>query len=386
MKYQLRNYQLEASNAAVKAFKEGKRNGIVIVPTGGGKSVIIADIASKLGRPLLVLQPSKEILEQNFAKLDSYGVDDKSIFSASLNQKEISRITFATIGSVVNQMEAFKHFRYVLIDEAHLVKPDGGMYKRFITDTKRIVIGLTATPYRLHSYRFGSMLKFITRTRPNIFTKVLYVVQIQDILKQGFLANLQYYDLTKLDMTRVQTNSTGADWSDESLKREYERVDFADNLVATVSRLMHPKSGIPRKGILVFTRFIEEAYALKEALYGEAEVVTGDTPKNERERILNEFKSGIVKVVINVSVLAVGFDYPELDTIVLARPTKSLALYYQVVGRCIRPYPNKVGWIVDLSGTYQQFGKVEDLKITDPENDGKWAVESNGIKLTNVFI
>lgn len=79
MKYQLRNYQLEASNAAVKAFKEGQRNGIVIVPTGGGKSVIIADIASKLGSPLLVLQPSKEILEQNFAKLDSYGVDRKSV-------------------------------------------------------------------------------------------------------------------------------------------------------------------------------------------------------------------------------------------------------------------------------------------------------------------
>lgn len=309
-----------------------------------------------------------------------------SIFSASVGVKEISKITFATIGSVINKMDDFKHFRNIIIDEAHLVKPSDGMYKRFINDARRIVVGLTATPYRLYSYRDGSMLKFITRTRPSIFKNVLYVVQIQDILKQGFLANLQYYDLTQLDMTRVQTNSTGADWSDESLKREYERVDFADNLVATVNRLMRPKSGIPRKGILVFTRFIEEAYALKNALYGEAEVVTGDTPKNERERILNEFKSGIVKVVINVSVLAVGFDYPELDTIVLARPTKSLALYYQVVGRAIRPYPNKVGWIVDLSGTYQQFGKVEDLKITDPENNGKWAVESNGIKLTNVFI
>jgi DNA repair protein RadD len=187
-------------------------------------------------------------------------------------------------------------------------------------------------------------------------------------------------------MTRVQTNSTGADWSDESLKREYERVDFADNLVATVNRLMRPKSGIPRKGILVFTRFIEEAYTLKEALCGDAEVVTGDTPKNERERILSEFKSGIIKVVINVSVLAVGFDYPELDTIVLARPTKSLALYYQIVGRAIRHYPNKIGWIVDLSGTYQQFGKVEDLTITNPDNDGRWAVESKGTKLTNVFI
>jgi DNA repair protein RadD len=187
-------------------------------------------------------------------------------------------------------------------------------------------------------------------------------------------------------MTRVASNSTGADWSDESLKREYQRVSFAENLVATVERLMHPKDGKPRRGILVFTRFIEEAFNLKDALCGNAEVVTGETPKQEREKVLQDFKNGKIKVVINVSVLAVGFDYPELDTIVLARPTKSLALYYQIVGRAIRPYPNKVGWIVDLSGTYQQFGKVEDLMITDPENDGKWAVESNGIKLTNVFI
>ena len=352
----------------------------------GGKSVIIADIASKLDRPVLVLCPSREITLQNYDKMTKIDESICSVFSASVGIKEISKITFATIGSVTNKMDEFKHFKNVIIDEAHLVKPSDGMYKRFINNTKRIVVGLTATPYRLYSYRDGSMLKFITRTRPSVFKSVLFCVQIQDILKQGFLANLRYFDLTQLDMTRVETNSTGADWSDRSLKKEYERVSFAENLVATVERLMKPKSGITRKGILVFTRFIEEACKLKDALYGDAEVVTGDTPKKEREAILQAFKSGQIKVVINVSVLAVGFDYPELDTIVLARPTKSLALFYQIVGRAIRPYPNKESWIVDLSGTYRQFGKVEDLMITDKDKNGKWIVESNGIQLTNVFI
>lgn len=384
MRYQLRPYQAQASLSALRAFKTSDKNGILILPTGAGKSLVIADIAYKLGQPLLVLQPSKEILEQNYDKLLSYGVTDASIFSASLRQKEIKRITFATIGSVVNQLSEFKHFRYVLIDECHLVKPSDGMYMRFINDAQRVVVGLTATPYRLYSNLFGSQLRFITRTRPSVFKKVLYVCQISELLSKGYLANLRYFDLTKLDMTNVQPNSTGSDWSDKSLKQEYQRTRFAENLLATTQRLLNPKSGILRKGILVFTRFIEEAETLVNGIGPCARIVTGNTPKEERENIIRAFKQGEVKVVVNVSVLAVGFDYPELDTVVLARPTKSLALYYQIVGRAIRPSNNKDGWIIDLSGTYRQFGNVANLLITDPKQNGQWMVTSNGKQLTNV--
>ena len=100
--------------------------------------------------------------------------------------------------------------------------------------------------------------------------------------------------------------------------------------------------------------------------------------------ILRKFKSGEIKVVANVGVLTTGFDYPELDTIVLARPTMSLALYYQMVGRAIRPCKGKDGWIVDLCGTYKRFGKVEDLVLTEPKK-GQWQIESNGKQLTNTY-
>ena len=91
-----------------------------------------------------------------------------------------------------------------------------------------------------------------------------------------------------------------------------------------------------------------------------------------------------IQVVANVGVLSTGFDLPALDTVILARPTKSLALYYQMVGRAIRPYKDKDGWVIDLGGSYKQFGKVQDLKIgVEKPNSQLWAVFSNGKQLTN---
>jgi len=114
-------------------------------------------------------------------------------------------------------------------------------------------------------------------------------------------------------------------------------------------------------------------------------IVSGDTSKKEREQILSDFKAGLIPVVANVGVLTTGFDYPELDTIVMARPTMSLALYYQIVGRAIRPHPNKEsGWIIDLCGNIDRFGKVEDLKLTEPKA-GLWQVENKGKQLTNIL-
>lgn len=390
MIYKLRDYQQQASDAAIRFFKDtkSKKNAIMVLPTGSGKSLIIADIAARLNGYVLVFQPSREILEQNFKKLCSYGVVDCSAYSASLNSKDVSRITFATIGSVINHPELFTHFNYVIIDECHLVNPKEGMYKEFLTMLKCKILGLTATPYRLSSSRdFGSMLKFITRTRPCVFSDVIYHVQISTLLDMGYLAKLNYYQMNPVGWNELnlKVNTTGADYTDKSVVGEYERIDFYGFLVSIVRRLMHPKSGGKRKGILVFTRFLKEAQRLTQSVPGTA-IVSGDTPKKEREEILEAFKSGRIPVVANVGVLTTGFDYPELDTIVMARPTMSLALWYQIVGRAIRPHPDKeAGWIVDLCGNIKRFGEVKDLRLVNGGN-GKWAVWSKGRQLTNVWL
>lgn len=190
-------------------------------------------------------------------------------------------------------------------------------------------------------------------------------------------------------MRNVRSNSTGADYDDESLTAEYQRSGFYSQLSSTTIRVLNPKNGIPRNGVLVFTRFTKEADELVTKLRAagiKAAIVTGQTKKKERETILEQFKSGKIRVVANVGVLTTGFDYPALDTVILARPTKSLSLYYQMVGRAIRPFDGKKGWIVDLGGNYKRFGKVADLKI-DVEKPGStlWCIKSQGRKLTNVM-
>lgn len=388
--YNLRYYQKEASDAAVKLFT-GKtdKNGLIVIPTGGGKSLILADIASRLEGPLLVFQPSKEILQQNFANLQSYGIIDCGCYSASVGCKDINRITFATIGSVMNHMRDFDCFKNIIVDEAHYVNSKAGQYKQFIEAKNRQVVGLTATPYRLDKCIGGSMLNILTRTRPRIFSKVIYCCQIGELLSKGFLASLNYYDLTSIDLRRVRSNSTGADYDEKSLIAEYERSGFYDKLSNTVINVMHPKSGVPRKGILVFTAFRKESENLVcklQSLGVEAAIVTCDTPKKERENVLDRFKKGEIKVVSNCGTLTTGFDYPELDTIILARPTKSLALYYQMVGRAIRPSLNKEGWVVDLAGNYRRFGNVADLYIARPPGTTRWDVYSRGRQLTSTML
>lgn len=395
MQYTLRPYQKEASQAALRAFT-GKTtvNGLLILPTGAGKSLIIAEIAYRLDAPLLVFQPSKEILVQNYKKLQSYGYYECSVFSASVRQKNISKVTFATIGSAFNKMEMFRHFKYILIDECHEgVNPKGGQMEEFLHDVPgRQVIGLTATPYRLaRSYDGGSELKFLTRTRPRVFSYVLYYCQIGDLLAKGYLANMEYFDVSNriaFDLRRVRLNSTGADFDDRSLQLEYERCDFATDLLNWTLRVMRPKDGTKRKGVLVFTKFVKEATKLVSSLTAKgisAAMVSGDTPKKERDSILEAFKKGIIQVVANAEVLTTGFDYPELDTIVLARPTRSLAKYYQMVGRAIRPHPSKKSaWVVDLCSNYKMFGAVSDLRVECPPGTQKWMITSKGRQLTNV--
>lgn len=374
-----RPYQTEAISNAVSFFN-GKRkaNGIIVLPTGSGKSVVIANIAKELEGNTIVFQPSKEILEQNFAKFRSYGFR-ASIYSASAGQKRITKVTFATIGSVATKHHLFKDFKNVIIDECHLVNSKGGMYHDFIKALETAkVLGLTATPYRLTASMEGAMLKFLTRTRPKIFSDVLYIVQNSVLFDAGFLAKLKYFSFDVIDRKMLQVNSTGSDFNEASLKKYYKAIDFPKQTGYWAKRMLDK-----RKNLLIFCSLIEEAYAAAKYIQGSV-VITGETEKRQREKILSDFKNGRIKCLLNVGVLTTGFDYPELEAVLLARSTMSLSLYYQMIGRAMRIHPNKEeAWIVDLGGNYNFFGKIETMQVVQ-DHRGLYSVMNNGRYLTNV--
>ena len=378
--FKLRQYQREASKVALDFFNsKAKKNSIILMPTGSGKSLIIAEIAKELNKQILVLQPTKEILEQNISKFHNFG-GRASIYSASFNQKNISPVTYATIGSIIRKKHLFKNFKHIIIDECHFVNAKAGMYKDFLNYLDVKTLGLTATPYRLVTDGFGgSILKFLTRTRPRIFKDVIYYVQNKTLFKKGYLVPLEYVDIEGFDVSQIKINSTGADFDDKSLKRYFKIINHVDRIVEIVKDL----NNMQRSGIVVFNKFVEEARHTKNNL-SNAEILTAKTNKKERNEIISAFRNGEIKTVCNVGILGIGFDYPELDTIVLARPTMSLALYYQMVGRGVRTAKGKESaLIVDLCGNYKKFGKVEDLKFH--ENNGLCFISDGKIQLTNVY-
>lgn len=369
-----RPYQADAIARSVQFLKTGTGGGLIVHPTGAGKSVVIAGVVQALDAPCLVFQPTKEILEQNATKLLAYGYEPK-IYSASMRSKEIGAITLATIGSVKNTPHLFEDFPYVLVDEAHLVNAQGGMYQQFIEALGDVrVLGLTATPYRLHTDGYGgSQLKFLTRTRPRVFTNVVAYAQIGDLIAQGHLVLPTYQSVPGFKSGDVKLNTTGADFDEAALKAHFNRIGFNDRVRRVVLRLLE----IGRKNVLVFVRFVEDAHRLASEIPGLA-VVSADTKPKERAAIIAAFRSGEIRIVANVGVLGIGFDFPELETVVLARPTISLTVYYQQVGRLLRPHPTKTSaWVVDMVDQMGQFGQIEDLWLQPGGVTGEqWEVVS----------
>lgn len=216
--------------------------------------------------------------------------------------------------------------------------------------------------------------------------------QTGDLLRQGYVCPVEYFDVGRyisFDLNRVKLNSTGADYDEESLQLEYKRSGFAYDLENWTLRSLRPKDGSRRNGVLVFTRFIRESQFLIDRLKAKgvsAEIVTGKTPKKERERVVAAFKAGQIRVICNSCVFVMGFDYPALDTVIIAHPTRSLARYYQEVGRVVRLHQGKKAWVLDLCGNYRRFGSFEDLKIECPLGSSRWVVTSKGKQLTGIVL
>ena len=361
----LRPNQIEPVEKGVAFFNQKKASpSIIVAPTAFGKSIVIAEIAHRLGEKLLVIQPSKELLEQNYNKFINLG-GKASIYSAAMGEKEIGDVTYATIGSIVNIAHKFNTLgiKKVIIDECDRFprEPDG-MLRRFLTAAKIThVLGLTATPLKLqtnideHFRPFSKLVMLTSKSKKgNYFKDIIHVAQIKEMCDLGFWSPLQYesYDF---DTGALVYNSTNAEFTDDSIKRAYKQQDIGGKIIKRISELPD------RKSILIAVPSIEEAKELSTRLPS-CEAVFSGMPDSDRNRIIEDFKSLKLRIVVQVTILSVGFDHPQLDCIITGRPTASLSWWYQFVGRVTRIHPEKInGLVVDFVGSVPKFGKVEDL-------------------------
>ena len=362
---ELRDYQRNAVKSLYAYFEIRSGNPLLVIPTGGGKSIIqavfIKDVLEQWpDQRILLLTHVKELIEQNFLNLlKVWPQADAGIYSASFNRRDVGQsITFAGIQSVYSKAWDLGRYDLIIVDEAHLIPPRGeGMYRTFFADSKRInplvkIIGLTATPYRLKQ-------GMLHDSDDSMFTDIAFNLPIQRLLDDGHLAPLT------TEPVRSQTDVTGVGKrGGEFIPSQLEKAVDIDRLtraaVGEMVALAHD-----RKQWLVFCAGVNHALHVRDALRTAgitAEAVSGKTPKAERDAIIHQFKSGAVRAITNVNVLTTGFDAPDIDMIAFLRPTESPGLYIQMAGRGMRTAPGKTDCLVlDFANNIFRHGPIDDV-------------------------
>ncbi len=380
----LRPNQTVPVNKAIAFFRDEKpKPSLIVLPTAWGKSVLTAFVAANITDKLIVLQPSKELLEQNYMKYVTLcGGFNAAIYSASFGKKEVAQITYATIGSIKNLGATFRRmgFTKMLIDEAHLFpREEDSMLGTFLRDSGIThVLGITATPvklqqnYDISGKTYSKLVMLTSRSKKgNFFKEIIHVCQVQEMIQLGYWSPL-HYEVCGFDGTLLRFNTNRSEYTEESVQLAFNANGGMQSVIDSI------EAHHDRKHILAFVPSVEDAINLTY-LCEDSAVVYGDMDKNERAKVIANFRAGKIRVIFNVRVLSTGFDYTGIDCIVLGISTASIALYYQIIGRATRIDPNKRNaLVIDLGGNVERFGKVEDITF---EKGNIWRMYGSGGRL-----
>lgn len=357
--YQLRDYQQTAVDNVVKYFKKKRDPAVVVLPTGAGKSLVIAELARIAKGRVLVLAHVKELVEQNHEKYVSYGLS-AGIYSASLGKKDRDhKAIFGNVQSIARAPdEFFDDFSLLVIDECHRVADEGStQYQEVIAKLKErnpglCILGLTATPYRLglgwiYEYAAAGELK---TEQPRFFKQCVYELPLSYMIKNKYLTL----------PVKVDIPVTSYDFSELSEKGRMYTAAEVEEILKTQKRLtpliikniMDITQRYERQGVMIFSASVRHAEEIMTYLPPEdSRLVVGGTEMAERDQTIRDFKAKKFKYLVNVSVLTTGFDAPHVDVIAILRPTESNSLYQQIVGRGLRLADGKREcYVLDYTG------------------------------------
>lgn len=356
--YELRPYQQAAVDKTILHFREEKSPAVIVLPTGAGKSLIIAELARVARGRVLVLAHVKELVEQNHAKYISFDLA-AGIFSAGLNRKDMNeKVIFGSIQSIARAPEEFfQSFSLLIIDECHRISMEGEtQYFQVISKLREVnsaicILGLTATPYRLGLgwiYQYHGHKKILRTNEERFFIKCIYELSLGHMIKNKFLTPPIKIDspVACYDFKSLAFNGARFVMSEiEGILKDQKRITpvIIKNIV-DMSK--------DRLGVMIFTSSVKHAEEILRSLPPfVSAMVVGDTEGSSRDEIIEAFKMQKLKFLVNVSVLTTGFDAPHVDVIAILRPTESVSLYQQIVGRGLRLSPKKTDCLIlDYTG------------------------------------
>ena len=360
-----RYYQTAANGAVWKYFAEKSGNCVVVLPTGAGKSLLIALLikqALDFGGRVVVLAHRKELLQQNADEIRGMipGVD-VGVYSAGLKKREIhNAVVVAGIQSVFRKADDLGRRHLILVDEAHLISDlEESMYRRFLGDMQKQeglrIVGLTATPFRTGSGPICGP--------DRIFQRIVFEAKTSELIQQVFLCPIT----NKVAEAEVNTDSVPLKGG-EFVESEMQAAFDVDDVVKAACLEIYDKCGGEtglRNSVLIFasgvTHAEDVAREMRKVSGDRVEVVTGETFPMEREMILQDFKDGALRFLVNVDVLTTGFNAKCVDAIAILRATMSPGLFCQMVGRGLRLHESKTNCLLlDFGGNIVRHGSIDD--------------------------
>jgi len=375
--YTLRPYQQEAVENTLKYFRHQREPAVIVLPTGAGKSLVIAELAKIAKGRVLVLAHVKELVEQNYNKYQSHGLE-AGIYSAGLGKKDFfQKVIFGSIQSVANaDNHFFNEFTLLIIDECHRVSLENDtQYSTVMAKLREknphiCILGLTATPYRLGLgwiYEISHKNEVKTEEK-RFFKQCVFELPLDFMIKNNYLTRpvkvdipVTSYDFSDLtELGRMYTISE----VEEILKQQRRLTPLI------IKNIIDITESYDRQGVMIFSSTVRHAQEILECLpEGEARIVIGDTDDNDRDNIINDFKEKKYKYLVNVSVLTTGFDAPHVDVIAILRPTESVSLYQQIIGRGLRLSEGKKDcFILDYAGIRHDIYSPE-ISDKKPQKD-----------------
>lgn len=368
-----RDYQDAAFPAVMNWFEERSDWPLVVIPTGGGKSLCMAEMVRRAlmvdsRARFLIVSHVSELLEQDAAAVMRQCPNTPvSLYSDKLGQKDLSgQVIVAGIQSIYRKAHQIQNPPpdIVLIDEVHTLPHKGeGMYRKFISDLMTInpylkIVGYTATPFRMKG-------GYLHKGEGAMFGGIAYEVDILELLERGFLCPLTTPTMT----TRMSTEGVKIQGGEFVVSQLQKAVNKSAITKACVDELFANAGS--RKRWIVFAAGKEHCIAIAEEIYSRGvmcEILVDDTPKAERRDIVQWHKADTsdIRCLINIGVATTGYDCPAIDLIAMMCPTRSPVKYVQCVGRGMRLHKHKDDCLVmDFAGVIDYFGPVDKIRIPE---------------------
>lgn len=371
----LRPYQIRALESSMAALLVDKINPLVVSATGTGKSIMIASLIHELllSYPklrILCLAHRRELIEQNHSKLCSLSQISSGIYCAGLHRYDVDHpVIFASPQSLRRKESLLFPRHLILIDEPHLIPTSpNSCYRRVLDKFKenypsQRTIGYTATPYRLRDGVIHSQAN-------SIFDRIVFEYGILEGIKDGYLCPLT----NRVSLDSVSMKGVKIVNGDYSLSE-------SDRIIQGILTKILPEIlsiGRTRSSWMVFLPQLKSCDMLSSLLNEHSInncIISSSTSMIDRDNYINEFKNGKIRVILNVNCLTTGFDAPNVDMIVMLRPTRSKVLYAQILGRGLRLHPNKSDCLVlDYTDNIRCFGAVDKLEWTTKKKTVKRTV------------